>query len=347
MGWRRRAKRFAGSVVLLLLPFSVEAKDPNLCLTVANTVRTLYPSRALADPWASPLNALSSTPGSGVTVDFRGVSGSEAELRARLPAEVHASPDLEKEIVERPASSLHRFGDSALYLSQTMQGTARCQGFLFFEAKRGTVAKAVEAPTSAKAGVERLGFCGKTSGHAGMIAGTPAFIAQADGENTVEITITPWADGHWQESCRLSIVFTNEFQAKEKFCESGNCEAYAERARDLAQTFDEAPNWGNGGRLTDKINADAVVSKKLPTFGRDVPGLLTDFSADSIFVPGRIGSEFLFARIGHSTLGWRTMRDYLVAFYRPGVGQLTPVAGIFVTKTRTGPGEITQLNPER
>jgi hypothetical protein len=347
MGWRRSAKRLAGSVVLLLLPFSVEAKDPNLCLRVANTVRTLYPSRALADPWASPLYALSATPGSGVTVDFQGWAGSQAELRAKLPAAVHASPDLEREIIEQSGSSLHRFGDSALYLSTTVQGTAHCQGFLFFEAKPGTAAKAVEPPPTAKARVEKMAFCVSTAGYAGVIEGTSAFIVQANGENKVEIIITPWDDGRWQESCGLSIAFANEFKATEKFCESGSCDAYAGRARDLAQTFDEAPNWGNGGRLTGKINEEAGVSDKLPTFGTDAPNLSTDFSPDSIFVPVQIGGEMLLARIAHAAFGWRTLRDYLVAFYRPAVDRLTPVAGIVVTKTRTGPREITQLSPEK
>jgi hypothetical protein len=332
-------------LVLLLLPFSVEAKDSNICLRVTNTVRTLYPSRALADPWASPLHALSATPGSGVTVDFQGWAGSPAELRARLPAEVHASPDLEKAITEQSGSSLHRFGDSALYLSTTTQGSAHCQGFLFFEAKPGTTAKKVEPPPMAKAGVDNMAFCWSTAGFAGVIEGTPAFVVEANGENKIEITITSWDDGRWQESCGLSIAFANEFKATEKFCKSDSCDAYAGRARDLAQTFDEAPNWGNGGRLTGKINADAGVSNTLPTFGHDAPNLSTDFSPDSIFVPVQIGGEMLLARIAHAALGWRTLRDYLVAFYRPDVDRLTPVAGIFVTKTRTGPREITQLGP--
>jgi hypothetical protein len=57
--------------------------------------------------------------------------------------------------------------------------------------------------------------------------------------------------------------------------------------------------------------------------------------------PLSIGGKVLLVRVGHAAFGWRTGQDYLFAAYKLSDDRLAPVAGIFVTKTRSNPIEAT------
>ena len=324
------------------------AQEQGPCQTVLDAVRNVRPPAGGAVSWQSPLATLNRESKGVVTFDTTGWQGAGAALQARLRDEWRAPPDLLKVIVAQGQPTIYRFGTSDLYMSEVVAGTMDCEDDVFFEARSGTAARGVKSPLKEEPGL----LCYWMTGRAGAVGGVPAFLVQDDRDNTVELTVTPWRDGKWQPACGVSLAFANRFEAIERFCaargESGSCDAFADRALALARAADETPKPADGSAPAGTVTPDAPVEPDLPTFGHKVTAKdiqTTSFSEDTVFRRADVDGRRVLARIGHPSIGWRVWRDYLVAFYREDGDKLVPLAGIYVTKTRTELGDVKLTTP--
>jgi hypothetical protein len=311
--------KLAAAAGVALLPAIANAQEQDLCRAIVDAARQASPTSAIP----------------GAILD-KGWTGTREEVRARLTDEWHASgPLLESLAGPAPfATVIHRLGGSDLHYREFVAGSAGCQNIQFFEAKAGAPARAVDGPFGPIA--EGNGLCGWSTGYAAEIAGVPAFVIKDDHDNIVDLTVVPWEDGAWQKPCGVSLHFANTFEVTERFCASGTCDAFADRALALAKTHDEETTWGASG-LTAALNAEAGVEPDLPTFGHGAEGQHPVFGYDTLFTPVLVDGERLLARIGHPVaIGSHLLRDYIVAFYRLADNKLTPVAGLYIEKSRAG-----------
>jgi hypothetical protein len=339
---------FALIAVAWLSSWDAQAQSPTLCDTLAKIIASAKPPAKPPGPWASPVHTLDEISGGVVTIDDRGWRPEKREdLLKKLRDEYRASPELLEAVGQQanPSSmpTIHRFGRSSLYLSPTIQGTAYCQRFIFFEAPAGATAHTTEAPPIVQT-ADETAFCWKRSGVAGEIAGVPAFIVQSDKDSTVELSVTPWRGGKWENACRVTVTFANDFEATDRFCQGVNCDAMAERARWLAEGLDKSHRFGSGILYRKELAADGRLDDYLPTFGGKIQdgyrASYTEFASDTIFLPIVVGSEMFLGRIGHAAFAWRTAPNYLFAAYRMTGNRLEPVAGIYIARIRARPEDI-------
>lgn len=329
--------------VLLLGLAALPAQSADLCNTVANTLSSLKPPSESADPWMSPIRTLEKESRGVVTIDSEGWRAETKEaLLDMLRTEYRAGPELLRAL-EPPGmnATFHRFGTASLRLGQTVGGTAHCQHFVFFDAPAGREARPVADPPIVQTADETT-FCFDRSAYAGEVAGVPAFIFQSNRDNVVELSVTPWHDGKWEEACRVTAVFANEFKVTNRFCEGVNCDAMADRALSLVTDLDDSSPRGFG--LVNKLAGDAALDDQVPTFGGQVSGrygsAYSSFAGGQVFLPVVVDRQMYVGRIGHAAFAWRTVPDYLFAAYRVQGDHLEPVAGLYITKTRTGPSSV-------
>lgn len=151
------------------------------------------------------MRSLGEASGGVVVVDADGWRADTKQAGLDRLRELGASPDVQ-EAIERLTSdswlfSLRRFGRSRLRMAQVIVGSATCQRFVFFD---GT--DLIAAPPVAATNDETM-FCFNRSGYAGEIAGMPTFTFQDDRKQTVTLSITPWREGQWQQTCKVVITF--------------------------------------------------------------------------------------------------------------------------------------------
>ena len=325
------------AVLLGLLPSVAQAQA--LCHVVARTITSLMPAEVSDGRRSSPIEVLGKSSGGVVSIDAEAwPTAAPGGLTARLRDEYKAPPDLLQAIGPLSPRNVFRFGGSSLFLGRTVQGSANCQGFTFFDARPGGPSRLVKGPEGVGLG-EEAAFCFGQEGHAGQVDGVPAFIVQRDGQSTVELSVVPWRDGSWQKSCRVTLSFDNGFDATERFCAGVDCNEMAEQARTLAKELDESlrPNLG----LPDmsRLAAQAGLDKRVPTFGEQPKNadhdVYADFQGDAIFLPIVVGNEMYLARLGRAGFAWRRSPNYLFAAYRMTGDRLEPVAGIFVDLVRS------------
>jgi hypothetical protein len=328
-------------------------KDPGVCSAVARSVLALKPSGGWRSPWQQPLRALAKSPDGLVGIDAQGWRAeTKAQALDRLRQKYRAAPSLTEAIgsliQDSGTFSLYRFGGSSLNMAESVGGTASCQYFVFFEAPPAGAALAVAAPPVVQ-NAEPFTFCVRTTGYAGEVAGVPTFIVETDQDSTVKLSFTPWRDGGWQPQCKLVIRFSDVFEMTDRFCKDVDCDATANQALSLTEKVDqnaqaaqdEANRQDAKFKALKKLADDQPPGNELPTFGGEIHGLFgsayNEFAQDSVLLPIVVGGETYLGRVGHATVAWRTVPDYLFAAYKRVGDSLVPVAGFYISKTRGKP----------
>ena len=348
----------------LLSPYAAQAqspsdsrKDQSVCSTVARTVLAINPSGGWRGPWQQPLRALAKAPGGAVSIDAEGWRAeTKAQALDRLRQDYRAAPDLTDAIGrlmdDNGTVSLYRFGGSSVSMAESVGGTASCQYFVFFDAPSAGAAHVVAAPPVVES-AEPFTFCVKTTGYAGQVAGVPAFVVETDRDSTVELSFTPWRGGGWQGQCKVVIRFSDVFEMVDRFCKDVDCTEMANQALSLTRKVDQSPqaaqDEANGRDAKFKalktLADDRPPDSQLPTFGGEIHGLFgsayNEFAQDAVLVPIVVGGETYLGRVGHATVAWRTVPDYLFAAYKRVGDSLEPVAGFYISKTRGKPTSAT------
>ena len=226
-------------------------------------------------------------------------------------------------------------------MARIVEGSASCQRFVFFDAPPTAAAYPIVNPPVVQT-AEPFAFCYRTTAYAGEVAGVPAFIVETDQDSTVELSLTPWRDGGWQRECRVTIRFSDVFEVTDRFCKGVDCHEMADQALSLVKKVDQRPqaaeedadshdeNFKTMKELAAKEPRDIQL---FPTFGGSIHGLNdAEFAADPVVLPVVVGGKTYLARLGHVTIGWRTMPDYLFAAFKMVGNSFEPVAGLYITK---------------
>jgi hypothetical protein len=327
------------------LPAQTAAQAP--CTAVSQALLSIDPPGGWRGPWGLPLAALDKASQSVVVIDADGWSPASPQAAVEKLHELRASQSLKDAIGKLTHDtwmfSIRRFGQSSLRMAEVIEGTLHCRRFEFFDVSP-TGASAVSAPpiVAADGGT---GFCWTVSAYAGEVAGTPAFIVQSDSDDVVGLSITPWRDGQWQMSCRVTVKFTPQFEVTERYCSGVDCAAVANQALAFAKTIDR------GAALVGDANESFRALKKLAEEDppgdnlRDLQGTFdnaySEFARQSEMIPVMVDGETYLGRIGHAALGWRISPDYLFALYKKGGYGLEPIAAVYIRKTRDKPLSVT------
>ena len=333
-------------VIASLSPAALEAQTvvQAPCTTVSQALLSINPPGGWRGPWGLPVAALDKASQGVVVIDAEGWRAETSQAGLDKLHELRASQTLRDAIGKLTGGSnwlfsLHRFGRSSLHMAEVMQGTLHCRRLKFFDISP-TGASAVSAPpiVATNGG---MGFCWTESAYAGEVAGTPAFIVQNDSDDVVGLSITPWRDGQWQTSCRVTVKFTPRFEVTERYCSGMDCAAVANQALAFAKTIDR------GAALVGDANESFRALKKLAEEDppgndlRDLQGTFdnaySEFARQSVMIPVMVGGETYLGRIGHAAIGWRISPDYLFAMYKKGNHGLEPVAAVYISKTRDKP----------
>jgi hypothetical protein len=301
--------------------------------------------------WQQPLRALTKASGGIVSIDEKGWRAkTTAQALDRLRQDYRAPPSLTEAIASLAGDwplSVYRFGGSTLNLAESVGGTASCQRFVFFDAPPAGAAHTIVDPPVVE-NAEPFTFCVKTTGFAGEVAGVPTFIVETDRDSTVELTFTPWRNGGWQPQCQVVVRFNDVFELTDRFCKDVDCNEMAAQALSLTKKVDQNPQAvqddANGQNAKFKslknLADDQPPGIRLPTFGGQTHGLFgsyDDFAEDSVFLPIVVGGETYLGRVGHGTIAWRKVPDYLFAAYKKVDDGLEPVAGFYISKMRGKP----------
>jgi hypothetical protein len=344
----------------LLLPCVAQAQSPSdsrkdqvVCNIVAHTVLAIEPPPDWRSPWQQPLRALAKASGGIVRIDPDGWRGeTKAQALDRLRQNYRAAASLTEAIAslidDNGTFSVHRFGGSTLNLAEGVAGTASCQRFVFFDAPPAGAAHTIVDPPVVQ-NAEPFTFCVKTTGHAGEVVGIPAFIIETDRDSTVELSLTPWRSGGWQQQCQVVIRFSDILEVTDRFCKDVDCNAMADQALSLTKKADQnpqaAPEDASGQdakfQSLKKLADDRPPGNQLPTFGGEIHGLFgsayNEFAEESVLLPIAVGGETYLGRVGHAAVAWRKVPDYLFAVYKSVGDSLEPVAGFYISKIRGKP----------
>ena len=354
-----RAWRTAIAVTLLLPCTAAYAqipgearKEQDACNVVARTVLAIEPPPDWRSPWQRPLHALTQASGGIVGIDEKGWRAeTSAQALDKLRQDYRPAPGLAEAITSLAGDSgtfsVYRFGKSTLRLVESVGGTASCQRFVFFDTSGREAAHTIVDPPVVE-NAEPFTFCVNTTGYAGEVGGVPAFIVETDQDSTVELSVTTWRNSGWQQQCQVHIRFNDVFEMIDRFCKDVDCNEMAAHALSLIKKVDQRPqpvqddaNENDAKfKALKKLADDQPPGLQLPTFGGQTHGLYgayNDFAEDSIFLPIVVGGETYLGRVGHGTIAWRKVPDYLFAAYKRVGDGLEPVAGFYISKMRGKP----------
>ena len=337
-------------VIASLSPAALEAQTvvQAPCTAVSQALLSINPPGGWRGPWGLPVAALDKASQGAVVIDAEGWRAETSQAGLDKLRELRASQPLRDAIGKLTGGSnwlfsLHRFGRSSLHMAQVMQGTMHCRRFEFFDTS-STGASRLTAPPIATTNDETA-FCWTRSAYAGEVAGVPAFITQDDRDDVVGLSITPWQDGQWQTSCRVTVKFTPRFEVTERYCSGMDCAAIADQALEFAKTIDRgaalAGNPNESFRILKKLAEDDPPDDDLRALRGTFDNAYSQFARQSVMMPVTVGGETYLGRIGHAALGWRISPDYLFAMYKKGNYGLEPVAAVYISKTRDKPLSVT------
>jgi len=286
-------------VIASLSPAALQAQTAAQapCNAVSQALLSIDPPGGWRGPWGLPVAALDKASKGAVVIDAEGWRAETSQAGLDRLRELRASQTLQDAIGKLAGGnwlfSLHRFGQSPLRMAEVMQGTMHCRRFEFFDTAP-TGASRIAAPPIVSANDETA-FCWTRSAYAGEVAGVPAFITQDDRDDVVGLSITPWRDGQWQTSCRVTIKFTPRFEVTERYCSDMDCAPIADQALEFAKTIDRgaalAGNPNESFRMLKKLAEDDPPDDDLRALRGTFDNAYSQFARQSVMMPVMVAGE--------------------------------------------------------
>ncbi len=344
MNGSARTNLAAAAATAMTLLWAGSAPAQELCQTLASRMRSAPPLSAPDDSWRAPVAVLAGLPDPVVHLD-EGKHLSQQQAIDLLTRDLHATPRLIAAVKTLSDSSgqvkLHRFGHSTLHVAVAEEGTAYCQSFVFFTDSNGQ-ADLADAPPVVRDRPDGDLICSGFGVYAfaGEIERQPVLFVETGSDLHDDISVTPWRDGHWQQACTVGVDFSAQFAVKLKSCKDLDCARTGEQVRTLVTQYDKDPKeFARNAAADEKFKSSLTGPSELPSFGQPVDTPLT-FGEESDVVRVSLDGKDYIARVGHGAIGWRRYPDYLFVLYRVTGGDLDPVAGFQVAKTRGGPTSV-------
>lgn len=330
-------------VGLLVMTAETPARADDICSEVANRVRAGEADGPVkfgnGSNMAMPV--LASKAGQFVRLGSRSESAVDKVLTKwrATPALVKAAKAQFGDNFE--TARVDWLGRSGAAAIEATMGTASCTRLLFFDTSGGR-AHEIAPPSGMSFG--EAAVCWNSAAWIGMVGSIPALMEDDELNDgaSARLTIVPWRDHRWGETCHITASFATPLAAIGAFCRNDtDCNAMQVAAFTLAQAV-EAGMSGDGATKIGTANIpqplNDLASKtpeldQLPTFGNSPLAPYTTFASKKLFALTATGAGDL-AVIGAGSWGWRDFPGYLVSIWRPVGDVLEPVAGFQFLRQR-------------
>jgi hypothetical protein len=226
-----------------------------------------------------------------------------------------------------------------IFAANSIGGTAYCNSTVFFSVSRGRT-RVVQGPEDWKN--DFGSSCGLTRSFA-SVDGVPFVIDDSLDSGpglTSTLTLTPWGNGKWLDSCRADFVFAPYFDTRnmqndwsslnnweKNDCGIEDCEGLRRAALNLvkqtqldragvedhlliAMTISQREEYRRLKRIADRPDsADSQTGGDDAEIPRTAAAL-TD--AKPLLLPMVVDNRVFLATVGHFTIGWRVFSDWKV-----------------------------------
>jgi hypothetical protein len=226
-----------------------------------------------------------------------------------------------------------------LLAANSIGGTANCNSTVFFAVNHGN-AHLVPEPKNWEN--DAGGACGLTRSFA-SVDGIPVVVDDSldSGPSlAATLTLTPWGNGKWLDSCRANFAFAPHFDTGKTLndwaslnnwgnndCGTGGCDGFRRAALDLveqtqanragveghllaAMTVAQREEYQRLKRVADRPDAaDAAADGDAAEHPKTAVAL-TDMTP--LLLPMLVDDRVFLASVGHFTIGWRVFSDWKV-----------------------------------
>jgi hypothetical protein len=348
-----------GALVLAAQAFAARADAAGsleLCQAVARHLWSSIATRPLHKQ--TPLAELAEAAPSAIKATESTSFARPGQSAADALAQDHAAPDaLVKTLRNEPPTTVMRFGASALWLLDRVDGTLGCHTTRAVALPADGPAHEVPLPGS----LDPSALCALSALTAISIGDAPALWIEQSGtfSNTLTqstVMIAAVAEDGFQPPCGVVIDYTMTDRATHAFCDGIDCVPLIRIAELLAMRLrndEPAASLSAGALPADRPGEAAAYGRmaelakagtqpaELPTFGVSLDSPYVTFT-DTVTFPLRLDDGRLYlARLGHGGFGWRQNADTLLALYRLHDDRLVPAASVYVAARREGIAAVT------
>lgn len=366
-------ERIAAVEALVKAQAAARPADRAVCQRIVDSYKSIiaddpkaFFTKETATPMAqTPLTVLEQSPKSGYRLAKPLDEMSEATpkkmekwAKARQPPFRIPKPLMDAIFEDEPSMlTIERLPGTNYYSTSTTQGTAHCLVSTYFDVKDGVAQRAGDPPW----GEGEL--CGVSQSF-GSLDGRP--IAVIDNDSLYgptlgdELVITVWDKDFFRAPCTASFDYEPAFadmesdnaQTADEKCESPVCKALKPQARALVEAVQRHPLEARKAALAGVTEAQRKsfdeMEKLSPRDKYAEPETPEDAAQPAsyredgpLLAPLVHDGELYLARIGHTTMGWRTFADWSVRFDRLEKGALQTVGTAYVSMT---PGKLRSAN---
>jgi hypothetical protein len=251
---------------------------------------------------------------------------------------------------------IYALEDYGVHLIETVDGTANCESYLFFQTIRDGQSQLLPVlPSKGDRDGDNLICSGfHDSGYIARIGGSDVFLESRSSETGFEygLRIVPLRAGQWAPACSVQAKFQTNFTVEQVFVPKDgplSSKSLQDVAADIVEKHESSSASGStsfsfGPTIPDRevndaqqmiVLAEALKDSSTPAFGAEGQlglGEESLYYADSY--PVVLGGRTYLLRIGHAAIGWRIFQNSVVALYTLGNGKLVPTGTAIVAEKR-------------
>lgn len=277
----------------------------------------------------------------------------------------HIVPIWRKRLGPWPDKTIQTLPGTDLYMARTIAGSRDCLQYLFIEWKPSGIPRILDDPRIGVGACARFGSWGGLA----TVLGHPVYMESASlGPSGVDslLGIAPWLGANWGRPCHVSIRYTYQSTATQKFCSATEalCTAAREAAAEVERPyhawsanftswFNErpslpAPKFHYGAARSPEERALVARAERLgipettASAGSASPVWLRNLNRpDAYYFPLRLNGKLYVAVVAQKVYPDSGSLFFLFQAPRAGSQRLTPLA---VFTTDWGPAGVKSIN---